>query len=115
MTQGFNLQPVNNIENILVSGDTLDYRNKKLLICSSRSREAFKIFDINNMKVLHQVRSDISQAGSEFHCYSARFAPTKGDYTVFAGSSAPNSLRIFEKLKNDYRSVKYEYNVQYPD
>ena len=100
-------KPVGNFNNILVSGDTLDYRNRKLLTCSSRSGQPFQVYDMNTMKVLYEVQSEVSEISNEFHCYSAKFSPTKGDYTIFAGSSSPNALRIFEKMKNQYKYVLF--------
>ena len=59
------------------------------------------------MKVLYEVQSDFSQSSNDFHCYSARFSPKKGDYTIFAGSSDPNALRIFEKIQNNYKYIYF--------
>lgn len=84
----------------MISGDTLDYRNGKLLTCSGVSGNPFNIYDVNNMKLLHQIKSDVS---NDFECFSGRFSPQKGDYTVFSGSSNPNSLRIFEEINKTYK------------
>ena len=62
------------------------------------------------MKVLYEVQSDVSQISNDFHCYSARFSPKKGDYTIFAGSSDPHAMRIYEKIQNNYKYIFFFFN-----
>ncbi len=50
-------KPVNHITGPKISGDSLDYKNGKLLACSYENENPIKIFDLKKMEKLKDVKT----------------------------------------------------------
>ena len=88
----------------MICGDSLDYKNGKILTGSWRSDEQLELWDMRKMmkrvEVIKWVEFDENIINNQkSFIYTCQFQKGKGNYIV-AGSTGNNEIRIFDVNKN---------------
>ncbi|KAL4494012.1 hypothetical protein ABPG72_022029 [Tetrahymena utriculariae] len=82
-----------------ISGDSIDYKNGKILVGANTAKDQIKIFDYKERKLINEVVYDQNKKENGAFIFGAQFQKNN-DETISVCSSGRNELKVFDQLKN---------------
>ena len=105
-------KPVKSLSGPKISGDSIDFKNNKILIGSYSQQTPLSIWDFRKMEQVYEIKPYHNNDSLEFSAYGAQFSSEQNKLAVFASSSHPNCVRVFEKKNSQLEDYFHSWSIE---